>query len=161
MGKEDLPTYDEHDHGLDADIKDVPLSTSERNARYERYAGVRQALADGQTTSLAAMNEVVNQAIEPKRRASRSALAVVYLRVSTEEQARVGGSAEGYSIPSQRDACYAKAKQLGLTVVGEYVDAGYSAKSANRPELQLLRELRELKVGFVIVHKIDRLARNT
>ncbi len=32
MGKGDLPTYD--DHGLDADIKDVPLSTSERNARY-------------------------------------------------------------------------------------------------------------------------------
>ena len=35
--------------------------------------------------------------------------AVIYLRVSTKEQAQRGGEAEGFSIPAQRAACLRKA----------------------------------------------------
>jgi site-specific DNA recombinase len=54
------------------------------------------------------------------------------------------------------------ADQLGATVVDEYVDRGESAKSAKRPRLQaMLKRLREDgDVDYVIVHKVDRLARN-
>jgi DNA invertase Pin-like site-specific DNA recombinase len=90
-----------------------------------------------------------------------AARAVVYLRVSTKEQAQKGGEEEGFSIPAQRDAGQRRAASLGAAVVAEFVDAGESAKSAHRPELQrMLRYLREQPVEYVIMHKVDRLARN-
>jgi site-specific DNA recombinase len=88
-------------------------------------------------------------------------IAVIYLRVSTKDQAARGGEAEGFSIPAQRDACLRKAQSLGAVVVEEFVDRGESARSADRPELQrLLRFVREHSVSYAIVHKVDRLARN-
>jgi site-specific DNA recombinase len=87
--------------------------------------------------------------------------AAVYLRVSSKEQAEKGGEAEGFSIPAQREACKRKAESLSAAVVAEFVDRGESAKTADRPELQrLLAYVREHPVKYVIVHKIDRLARN-
>lgn len=87
--------------------------------------------------------------------------ALIYLRVSTKEQARTGGGSEGYSIPAQREACYAKAKQMGITIHDEYVDAGESARSADREQLQkMLKDVKTLKPDYIFVHKIDRLARN-
>jgi site-specific DNA recombinase len=87
--------------------------------------------------------------------------AVIYLRVSTKDQAERGGDAEGFSIPAQREACHRKAEQLGATVADEFVDAGESARSAARPELQrMLTHLTERPTRYVIVHKVDRLARN-
>ena len=78
-----------------------------------------------------------------------SLIAFSYLRVSTKEQARTGGGAEGYSIPAQRDACHTKGDQLNATVVREYVDAGESARSADRDELQrMLRDIKTVKPGF-------------
>jgi site-specific DNA recombinase len=89
------------------------------------------------------------------------AQAVIYLRVSTKEQAEMGGEAEGYSIPAQRDACLRKAASLKAVVVEEFVDRGESARSADRPELQkLLQYVSDQAVSYVIVHKVDRLARN-
>lgn len=94
----------------------------------------------------------------PQEGASR---ALLYLRVSTKEQAEMGGEAEGYSIPAQREACERKAESLGALVVDEFVDRGESARSARRPELQrMLAYVKEHPVDFVIVHKVDRLARN-
>lgn len=88
-------------------------------------------------------------------------IAFVYARVSTKEQARTGGGTEGYSIPAQRDAGLAKAGLLGAVVHRVYIDAGESARSADRDELQaMLRDVRTIKPDYVIVHKIDRLARN-
>jgi site-specific DNA recombinase len=54
------------------------------------------------------------------------------------------------------------AEQLGALVIEEFIDAGESARSADRPELQqMLRYLIEHPgVRYVIVHKVDRLARN-
>ena len=63
-------------------------------------------------------------------------LAVSYLRVSTREQAERGGTEEGFSIPAQREANARKAAELGARIVREFVDAGESARSADRPALQ-------------------------
>src|SRR4051812_9143291 len=90
-----------------------------------------------------------------------SARAILYLRVSTKEQAERGGEAEGFSIPAQRDACLRKAAGLDAVVVEQFVDRGESAKSSRRPELQrMLAYVAENQIDYVIVHKIDRLARN-
>jgi site-specific DNA recombinase len=88
--------------------------------------------------------------------------ALSYLRVSTAEQAHSAGSTEGYSIPAQREACQRKASELGAEVIAVFADPGASARSADRPQLQaLLAHLAEQGgVDYVIVHKIDRLARN-
>lgn len=88
-------------------------------------------------------------------------LAVMYLRVSTKDQAGRGGEAEGFSIPAQREACLRKADSLGVQIIDEFVDAGESARSANRPELKrMLAYVADHRISTVIVHKIDRLARN-
>lgn len=88
-------------------------------------------------------------------------LAVSYLRVSTREQAERGGTEEGFSIPAQREANARKADELGARVVREFVDAGESARSADRDGLQdMLAFIAAARVTFCIVHKLDRLARN-
>lgn len=90
--------------------------------------------------------------------------AVSYLRVSTRGQAERGGGAdEGFSIPAQREANKRKALSMGAMVGKEFVDRGASARSADRPELQkMLEYIKENadRVDYVIVHKVDRLARN-
>lgn len=87
--------------------------------------------------------------------------AVIYLRVSTKEQAQVGEGKEGYSIPAQREACMKLLHEQGWELADEFVDAGFTATSLKRPALQrmmsALKDDREIK--FVIVHKLDRLAR--
>src|ERR1700722_14145058 len=89
------------------------------------------------------------------------AKAAIYLRVSTKEQAEKDGDPEGYSIPAQRGACLRRASALGAEVIEEFVDAGESARSIDRPELQrLLKYVTQEHVDFLIVHKVDRLARN-
>jgi DNA invertase Pin-like site-specific DNA recombinase len=82
--------------------------------------------------------------------------AVIYLRVSTKEQAAKDESAEGYSIPAQREACLRHIAERGWNLAGEFVDAGESARTADRPMLKaLLRRVAEGGVGAVVVHKID------
>lgn len=90
-------------------------------------------------------------------RGSASALAVGYVRVSREEQAR-----EGVSLDAQRArvAAYATAKDLELADV--LADEGLSGKDLNRPGLEaLLDRCRRGEVGHVIVWKLDRLTRRT
>ncbi|MEV6873926.1 recombinase family protein [Amycolatopsis sp. NPDC051128] len=159
------PNYDPVEQGLADDLREVPYTTKERQARQRRYSSRQHARQRDRFEELTP--EQLRELLACEQRegselAAPSNLAVIYLRVSTEEQAKVGGTAEGYSIPYQRTWCRKKAAELGLTVVGEYVDAGHSAKSTRRPELQrMLRELPTLGASFVIIHKIDRLARNT
>lgn len=88
-------------------------------------------------------------------------LAVSYLRVSTKEQAERGGRDEGFSIPAQRDANLRKARDLNAIVVEEFIDAGESARKADRPELmRMIEYVTTNQVAYCIVHKVDRLARN-
>ena len=91
-------------------------------------------------------------------------VALSYLRVSSRGQAqRGGGDDEGFSIPAQREANKKKAAALGAIIVKEFVDRGTSAKTADRKDLQaMLDYIRDYngKIDYVIVHKVDRLARN-
>lgn len=89
--------------------------------------------------------------------------AVLYLRVSDPSQVRTDYDPEGLSIPTQRKICKAKAKQLGIQVVGEYVELGRSGtNTTNRPEFRkMMDRIRQQKdVEYVIVYKLSRLNRN-
>ena len=94
--------------------------------------------------------------------ASGTLRAVIYLRVSTTEQAETDYGSDGFSIQAQREACRRHAESMGAAVLDEYVDRGESARSAARPQLQsMLQRLRVVRdVDLVIVHKVDRLARS-
>jgi len=84
--------------------------------------------------------------------------AVIYCRVSTEEQAR-----EGYSLNSQDHVCRSYCAREGFTVDKVYVEGGVSAKTANRPELKKLLDyclVPKNNVNVLVVYKLDRLARN-
>ena len=82
---------------------------------------------------------------------------VLYARVSTDKQAQ-----KELSIPAQLTAMRQFAKSQSWRVIAEYVDEGESARSMNRPQLQqLIRFCKEKKgVDVVLVHKLDRMARN-
>jgi site-specific DNA recombinase len=68
---------------------------------------------------------------------SSEARAILYARVSTEDQAE-----EGYSLPEQVRDLTRYAKAQGYTVLGEPIeDDGYSGRTMNRPGLALVREL--------------------
>lgn len=84
----------------------------------------------------------------------------MYLRVSTDEQAD-----KGLSIPAQKEACldYAKLKEWFIDSKKDiYIDAGESARTSNRPALQnlLSRCKKDKSIKAILVHKLDRLARN-
>ncbi|WP_199040089.1 recombinase family protein [Glycomyces salinus] len=162
MRKDDSTEYTAEDQGMDLDLTKPAESTSIRYARTARYEGKREQLIGRLNDPSSGLGSMLRELQGKEQETSdRLRRVVIYLRVSTEEQARVGGELEGYSIPAQREACLIKVRQLGGILVEEYVDAGESAKSANRPELQkMLRELKSRKIDYVVVHKIDRLARN-
>lgn len=78
----------------------------------------------------------------------------IYVRVSTEEQAR-----EGFSIAAQRERLKMFCDSQGWNITKEYIEEGRSAKNTERPELQTM--LKELdKFDMVLVYKLDRLTRS-
>ncbi len=87
---------------------------------------------------------------------------MIYLRVSTKEQAEKDLTEEGFSIAAQREACVRRIRDEGWGLVDEYVDRGESARTADRPRLRamLARVAEDGDVEAVVVHKVDRLARN-
>jgi DNA invertase Pin-like site-specific DNA recombinase len=87
--------------------------------------------------------------------------AAIYVRVSSTGQLGRDGSEDGYSIPAQVKACESEAATRNARVAKVYIERAESAKSDDRPVLQaMLRELPTLGVKYLIVHKVDRLARN-
>src|SRR3954452_15650407 len=87
--------------------------------------------------------------------------AALYVRVSSTGQMGRDGDDDGYSIPAQIQACTRKAAELGAVVAQAYVERAESARSDARPVLQqMLAELPTLGVRYLVVHKVDRLARN-
>lgn len=59
----------------------------------------------------------------------------LYLRVSTEDQAR-----KGFSLPEQRERLETFCKFKGYEIIDYYEDAGISAKTGNhRPEFERLK----------------------
>lgn len=80
----------------------------------------------------------------------------VYIRVSTEDQAR-----EGFSIPAQREKLLSYVHSQGWEVHAVYADEGVSAKDTNRPALgQLLQDIRSGEIEVVLVYRLDRLTRS-
>jgi site-specific DNA recombinase len=88
--------------------------------------------------------------------------AVSYLRVSSRGQLDTDYDPEGLSLPAQRDAAERKARSLDAVVVREFVEKAESATTARRPALKALLEFIKTdgQIDYVIVHKVDRLARN-
>lgn len=87
--------------------------------------------------------------------------AAVYARVSSFGQLGRDGDDDGYSLPAQVEACKREAIGRGAEVAKVYMERAESAKSDDRPVLQaMMRELPALGVKYLIVHKVDRLARN-
>ncbi len=83
--------------------------------------------------------------------------AFIYLRVSTDKQAE-----RGFSLPAQEEACRTYAAAHGFSVAQIFKDEGESARSSDRPQLQeMLSHCGDDGIEAVIVHKVDRLARNT
>lgn len=80
--------------------------------------------------------------------------------VSTKEQASKAAG-RGFSIPAQREANLRKARELNAIITEEFIDAGESARKADRPELmRMIEYVKTHQVAYCIVHKVDRLARN-
>ena len=79
----------------------------------------------------------------------------IYIRVSTEDQAK-----EGYSLEVQREYLESFAKREGYEVFKVYCDDGISAYSTRRPALQkLLKDAKDKRFDLVLVYKIDRFSR--
>lgn len=81
--------------------------------------------------------------------------AAIYIRVSTEDQAK-----HGYSLAEQREACYRRAISLGATAILEFADEGVSGATLDRPGLNALREaVQGGRIDVIIVRDPDRLSR--
>ena len=81
----------------------------------------------------------------------------LYMRVSTEDQAR-----EGFSLPEQKERLEAYCKFKGFVIKDFYTDAGISAKTGNyRPEFERLKEdIKSKKINTIIALKQDRITRS-
>lgn len=80
-----------------------------------------------------------------------------YTRVSTEEQV------DGASLENQRRLIQKYADDHNIEIVGWYTDAGISAKTAHRPQLQVMLEdlnKRKGEIDYVIVYNVSRISRN-
>ena len=81
----------------------------------------------------------------------------LYMRVSTEDQAR-----EGFSLPEQRERLETFCKFKGYEIIDYYEDAGISAKTGNhRPEFERLKnDIKAKKVNTIVALKLDRITRS-
>lgn len=81
--------------------------------------------------------------------------AVIYCRVSTDDQEK-----EGTSLQTQREACLAYCKQKDYQVIRQFSET-CSGLTLDRPELIKLRNLiRTNDIDVVIIYCLDRLSRN-
>lgn len=84
-------------------------------------------------------------------------IAGLYIRVSTEDQAR-----EGFSLKEQEKRLRAMCEYKGYEVYKVYKDSGISAKTGNyRPAFEeLLQDIKDKKCNTIVVLKLDRLTRS-
>ena len=81
----------------------------------------------------------------------------LYMRVSTEDQAR-----EGFSLPERRERLKTFCKFKGYEILDYYEDAGISAKTGNyRPEFERLKnDIKSKKINTIVALKLDRITRS-
>ena len=84
-------------------------------------------------------------------------VAVIYCRVSTEEQAK-----EGLSVESQELSCRRKAEEEGYSILEVIKDEGKSGGNIKRPGIQrILRLIAEKEtLNAIYITNTDRLSRN-
>ena len=84
-------------------------------------------------------------------------VAGVYIRVSTEDQAR-----EGFSLGEQEEKLLQLCKFKELDVYKVYKDAGISAKDMeHRPQFQeMLKDMKDGKINYIVAYKLDRITRS-
>ena len=84
-------------------------------------------------------------------------IAGVYIRVSTEDQAR-----EGFSLGEQKEKLLQLCSFKDLEVYKVYKDAGISAKDMeHRPQFrEMLQDMKEGKINYIVAYKLDRITRS-
>jgi DNA invertase Pin-like site-specific DNA recombinase len=81
--------------------------------------------------------------------------AALYVRVSTEDQAR-----EGFSLDAQMKKLEAHCRVMGWTPVDRFTDDGYSGRNTDRPEYKrMMASMSEWDILLVL--KMDRIHRNS
>ena len=94
---------------------------------------------------------------QSKTAAGGALKAVIYVRVSSDEQVK------NLSLETQKKECLRYCAANGLKVDRIFTEAGESAKTANRPELQAMLSYCRAsagKIGAVVVYNLSRFARN-
>ena len=81
----------------------------------------------------------------------------IYIRVSTEDQAR-----EGFSLPEQEKRLRELCEENHIEIYRIYKDAGISAKKGNkRPAFEeLLQDIKDKKCNTIVALKLDRVTRS-
>lgn len=84
-------------------------------------------------------------------------VAGIYIRVSTEDQAR-----EGFSLGEQKEKLLQLCKFKEYEVFKVYEDAGISAKDMeHRPAFQeMLADMKKGKINYIVAYKLDRVTRS-
>ena len=84
-------------------------------------------------------------------------IAGIYIRVSTEDQAR-----EGFSLAEQKEKLLQLCKFKEYEVFNVYEDAGISAKDMeHRPSFQeMLSDMKKGKINYIVAYKLDRITRS-
>ena len=84
-------------------------------------------------------------------------IAGIYIRVSTEDQAR-----EGFSLGEQEEKLRQLCKYKGFEVFKVYKDAGISAKNMkNRPQFQqMIEDMKNGLINYIVAYKLDRVTRS-
>jgi len=79
----------------------------------------------------------------------------IYVRVSTEDQAK-----EGYSLAAQTERLESYCEAQGWEIVARYVDDGHSGRSISRPAYRRMMDERK-DWDLILVMKMDRIHRNS
>ena len=84
-------------------------------------------------------------------------IAGIYIRVSTEDQAR-----EGFSLGEQEEKLRQLCNYKEYEVYKVYCDAGISAKDMeHRPKFQeMLKDMQDGKINYIVAYKLDRVTRS-
>ncbi len=97
--------------------------------------------------------------MELARNSTEIKRAIIYLRVSTEEQV------DNYSLDTQENICVKEAERRGIEIIQVFKEEGRSAKNIiGRPVLiEMLESCRKNKknIDALIVYRLDRLSRQT
>ncbi len=87
--------------------------------------------------------------------------AVIYARLSREDEEKIDGSRESRSIENQVKILTDYAKKNNFEVIDVYIDDGYSGGNQDRPEFQrMMHDAKINKFNILLVKDISRLGRS-